>query len=277
MKTPYLVAVVAFAAAWKFPAPAQGEEVVVFQSRAGARTSLLELYTSEGCSSCPPAEAWLSRLKANPRLWTEWVPVAFHVDYWDHLGWRDRFASGAFTARQREYGARWGGETIYTPEFVLDGREWRGLGEPPTADRGGSDPGALAATVRGHGPGRTVTVSFAPAAQPKVVREASVTLLGFDLRSAVRGGENRGRALSHDFVALGGEKKALSVVASGGASGRQEATIRLPDPPPEVGSRLAVAVWVSEAGKPGAEQAVGGWLTAPAVTTTGVAANPAGR
>ena len=55
--------------------------------------SLVELYTSEGCSSCPPAEAWLSRLKEEPGLWKNFVPIAFHVDYWDRLGWRDRFSS----------------------------------------------------------------------------------------------------------------------------------------------------------------------------------------
>lgn len=62
------------------------------------QTSLLELYTSEGCSSCPPAEAWISGLKEGRRLWKDLVPVAFHVDYWDHLGWNDPFASKAYTA-----------------------------------------------------------------------------------------------------------------------------------------------------------------------------------
>ena len=55
------------------------------------RTTLIELYTSEGCSSCPPADRWLSRLKDDPRLWKQIVPLAFHVDYWNYLGWRDRF------------------------------------------------------------------------------------------------------------------------------------------------------------------------------------------
>src|SRR5512147_1267933 len=57
-----------------------------------ARASLLELYTSEGCANCPPAESWLSHLAQSGQLWTDVVPVAFHVDYWDHLGWRDIFA-----------------------------------------------------------------------------------------------------------------------------------------------------------------------------------------
>ena len=62
---------------------------LVFKS-APTQTALLELFTSEGCSSCPPAERWLTSLKESARLWKEFVPVAFHVDYWDHLGWRDR-------------------------------------------------------------------------------------------------------------------------------------------------------------------------------------------
>src|SRR3954470_548589 len=87
------------------------------------RTHLLELFTSEGCSSCPPAEAWLSKLKTEPQLWRDFVPVAFHVDYWDHLGWRDPFAAKRWTARQSEYSARWKNNSVYTPGFVLDGRE----------------------------------------------------------------------------------------------------------------------------------------------------------
>ncbi len=76
---------------------------------------LLELFTSEGCSSCPPAEAWLSKLKDDPRLWRDFVPLAFHVDYWDGLGWRDPFASKVWTARQYQYSARWKSSTVYTP------------------------------------------------------------------------------------------------------------------------------------------------------------------
>src|SRR5947207_14709116 len=67
------------------------------------RVHLIELFTSQGCSSCPPAEAWLSKLKTEPRLWKDFVPLAFHVDYWDRLGWRDPFASKEWTARRYQY------------------------------------------------------------------------------------------------------------------------------------------------------------------------------
>lgn len=86
------------------------------------RVSLIELYISEGCSSCPPVEKWLSGLWNDPHLWRSVVPVAFHVDYWDRLGWKDRFAQPSFTAQQ--YGRATAG-TVHTPAFVVDGREWR--------------------------------------------------------------------------------------------------------------------------------------------------------
>jgi hypothetical protein len=84
-----------------------------------ARNSLLELYTSEGCSSCPPADRWLSQLPPNSGV----VPLAFHVDYWDRLGWRDPFGQAAFSQRQRarNSGLGW----VYTPQVMLDGRDHR--------------------------------------------------------------------------------------------------------------------------------------------------------
>src|SRR5438128_265914 len=97
---------------------------VVFES-GPKKVQLLELFTSEGCSSCPPAEAWLARLVNHSRLWHEFVPVAFHVDYWNRLGWKDPFASAEWTKRQQTYAASWKAESVYTPAFVLNGREWR--------------------------------------------------------------------------------------------------------------------------------------------------------
>src|SRR5690242_10629700 len=82
------------------------------------QTALIELFTSEGCSSCPPAEAWMSSLKDNPGLWKNFVPLAFHVDYWDRLGWRDRFASRQWTERELHYASLWKSESVYTPCLV---------------------------------------------------------------------------------------------------------------------------------------------------------------
>src|SRR3979411_423943 len=116
---------------------------VVFESKP-ARTHLIELFTSQGCSSCLPAEEWMSGLKNQPRLWQDIVPVAFHVDYWDHLGWRDPFASKTWTERQADYSVRWKGDSVYTPAFALDGKEWHYGKLPATATE---TPGVLRISV----------------------------------------------------------------------------------------------------------------------------------
>src|SRR5260221_394991 len=157
------------------------------------RTHLLELYTSEGCSSCPPAEAWLGGLRDPPGLWRDFVPVAFHVVYWDHLGWRDRFASKEYTARQYAYSGAWGSDTVYTPGFVLDGAEWRRSGNPPAAAAGKA--GLLAVECADDGACR---VKFAASGD----YEVHVALLGGGIVSGVKAGENEGRTLHHEFVAI---------------------------------------------------------------------------
>lgn len=82
------------------------------------RPPVLELYTSEGCSSCPAAEALVGQLLRDPDL----LPLAFHVDYWDSQGWRDRFSLSAATQRQHEWGRHFGAANIYTPQMIIDGR-----------------------------------------------------------------------------------------------------------------------------------------------------------
>src|SRR5438552_1711274 len=173
---------------------AQGGEVV-FESKP-TRTHLIELFTSEGCSSCPSAEAWLSNLKNEPRLWQDFVPMAFHVDYWDHLGWRDPFASKTWTERQADYSARWKSESVYTPAFVLDGVAWRNAAVPPAA---AETPGVLKITINGE----RITAAFKPASNAGRHYEIHVARLGFTLRADVTAGENNGRKLVHDFVVLG--------------------------------------------------------------------------
>jgi len=91
--------------------------------------AVVELYTSEGCSSCPPADRWLSKLATAPREELDIRALSFHVDYWDYLGWKDRFSSADFTRRQRELGANNLQRTIYTPEFFVNGEETRGSGK----------------------------------------------------------------------------------------------------------------------------------------------------
>src|SRR5438552_14485596 len=161
-----------------------------------SRTHLLELFTYEGYSSCPPAEAWLGRLKSDDRLWQDFVPIAFHVDYWDRLGWKDRFAQPEWTQRQRAYANQWGSPSVYTPGFVLDGRDWQswsGKLSFPTRENAG----LLTASVNGN----LATMTF-QAAGKFAGGSAHVAWLGFNLSSKVDAGENAGRSLRHDFVVL---------------------------------------------------------------------------
>lgn len=223
---------------------AQGGDVV-FESKP-ARTHLLELFTSEGCSSCLPAEAWLSNLKNEPRLWQDFVPIAFHVDYWDHLGWRDPFASKTWTERQADYSARWKIETVYTPAFVLDGVAWRNAALPPAATE---TPGVLKITINGE----RVTAAFKPATSAGRHYQIHLARLGFALGADVTAGENSGRKLVHDFVVLG-------LTNEGMKSGVKE--LRLPaESSTQAGdSRGAIVAWVTQAGQIEPIQAVGGWL-----------------
>src|SRR5262245_11683203 len=173
---------------------------IEFQSVATA-TPLLELYTSEGCSSCPPAEAWLSRIKENPKLWKDFVPVAFHVDYWDYLGWADPLGAADYSERQRAYAAAWKSRSVYTPGFVLDGQEWRGhLSPDKPPDSSHRTPGTL---ILSSDDGKSWLLRFEPVSRslygPVVFY---VALLGFELSTDVKAGENRGRTLQHDFVVL---------------------------------------------------------------------------
>jgi hypothetical protein len=154
---------------------------------------VVELYTSEGCNSCPPADRWVSKLKADPAV----VALAFHVDYWDRLGWKDRFASAAFTARQAGQQASNGARFSYTPQVVVDGRDrtdWSRATVPALAR-----PAAAVDVALAHQGDRFVaTVTPATGAPQRLAAYWAVTEQGHV--TAVRAGENEGVTLHHDFV-----------------------------------------------------------------------------
>jgi hypothetical protein len=172
----------------------------------GAQTvALLELYTSEGCSSCPPADRALSRLRHDERFAAaSLAALALHVDYWDSLGWVDRFAQPAFAARQR----RLGGASIYTPQFFLQGRPYRWNGDPGRlADdlRKVRDaaPAARLSLRLGAVAADRLPVAVAVAVDAARRREGLALYLAVyedGLTSRVSAGENGGSVLGHDRV-----------------------------------------------------------------------------
>lgn len=216
------------------------------------QTTLLELFTSEGCNSCPPAEAWLSSLAQSQKLWTEFVPVAFHVDYWDYLGWKDGFALPQFSERQRIYVAAWRQPTMYTPAFVVNGREAGSIGHAQLLERPRATPGLLRVEPNGQ---NGWVVRFTPAAHATGPYQAQVALLDCGLRVKVTRGENAGRELPHDFVV-----RLWQTVAMREVDGTALAEITLPTTPLETRSRRGLAVWVTRDSELTPLQATGGWL-----------------
>jgi len=161
-------------------------------ARSGASVApVVELYTSEGCSSCPSADRWLSTLTTKPDI----VALAFHVDYWDRLGWKDRFASPAHTRRQFEQLPHNGARFAYTPQIVIDGRDQQGGPRLKLGDRAAA-PVTIELTRQGD---RVQASVFAgPQAPARLAAYWAVTESRH--RSTVKAGENQGATLEHDFV-----------------------------------------------------------------------------
>ena len=152
-------------------------------------TPVVELYTSEGCSSCPPADKWVSTLKGSGV-----VVQAFHVGYWDYIGWIDRFAAPAYTQRQRDIAARNNLRGIYTPQAVLDGKDWPRWGRKPES----SEPATVVIALKELGTNQFEASVTPGASTSNWSAYWSVTEHGHNSR--VLSGENKGEFLKHDFV-----------------------------------------------------------------------------
>jgi hypothetical protein len=172
------------------------------------RVALVELYSSEGCNSCPPADHWLGQWKDSGAA-QGIVPLALHVDYWNSLGWTDRFSQHRFTERQQTLTDLAGGHTIYTPEVFVSGRELRGWSQPAsfderiqkvTAEPAQADVALeLAPPAQGtHGFG--VDARFTAKGVIHDPLNAYVAVYENALISQVRAGENNGATLHHERV-----------------------------------------------------------------------------
>lgn len=164
---------------------------------------LIELYTSEGCDSCPPADRWLTKHFPLDRTDGS-IALAFHVDYWDRLGWKDRFATSAYTARQYQAMRANRSTFVYTPQVLLQGRDYAWRGASPdqaiatAATRAPKASMRMAAKVAGDALEADVDVTLDAPFKPSLV--LSLAYADSGLTSDVKAGENRGVQLHHDHV-----------------------------------------------------------------------------
>jgi hypothetical protein len=165
------------------------------------QTALIELYTSEGCSSCPPAENWVGKLRNDPQLWKKYIPVAFHVDYWNYLGWTDKFSSPENTKRQRSYARQWNNQNIYTPELVFNGMEWQNWNGSKVPEATVNNAGILKAELQTDG---EILISYKTGKNKSW--QANIALLGLDVHSDIKAGENQGLSINHQFTVLRHQK-----------------------------------------------------------------------
>jgi hypothetical protein len=178
----------------------------VLKSIPGA--NIIELYTSEGCSSCPPADRWLNKLIERDDLWHHVIPIKFHVDYWNYIGHRDPFSSKESTRRQRAYGNLWRAPHIYTPEFVLNNQEWRSWFRKVPTKKRRSGNGNLELK---RNDSRTINFSFS-----SNDNYGSYSILVVEQRNniehKIKRGENAGKVLKHHFSVVSQDRIRLNKV-----------------------------------------------------------------
>ena len=169
-----------------------------------ATVPLLELYTSEGCSSCPPADKWLSAQKNDP---TQFIPLAFHVDYWDYIGWKDKFSKAEYSDRQRKIASFNSAGFVYTPQFVMNGRDFKGwdnsrLKEQVQSSQKIASRANLSLNSSATANGEILLKVTAEAVKPSDAKNVDIFVAIYEnkLSSIVKAGENNGRELKHDYV-----------------------------------------------------------------------------
>ena len=204
MKRAISAALIAAISALQSAPPAQAGQC---SAASGDRTAVLvELYTSEGCDSCPPADRWLSSLQSGytPQ---QVVPLSLHVDYWNYLGWNDPYAKREFATRQRRLQELKRARVVYTPQVIVQGddfRRWSGPEFAASVKRINAMPARARLEITLESAGvRAFDVTLAAwLLDPVPLRDTVAYLAAFENRlvSEVRTGENRGHTLRHDFV-----------------------------------------------------------------------------
>ncbi len=224
---------------------------------------LVELFTSQGCSSCPPADRLLSRLGSDARWRGRVVPLAFHVDYWNTLGWADTFSRPEWSRRQEEYAAAVGSRRIYTPQAVIDGgEECVGSEEDEVLsriERAAARPaGRVTIAVRRDGAGFRVDLDLSPPRDFHRPLQVMLAVYESGLLTDVRRGENAGRRAADDFVVRRLEKIADLAAGAGG-----QATAAVALDPAWRAERVGVAAFLQDPASRAVLGVASAALTAP--------------
>ncbi len=223
---------------------------VVAESGFG-HVQMIELFSSESCSSCPPADVWIAKFETHPELFKKFVPVVFHVDYWNYLNWKDELSSDRMTRRQQNLAQSWPRPSVYTPAVVVDGKELKNW----------SSSSLLFQTKAKSFVNLIVNEEKAQTYKVKVVFEKNFLItknytlriaeLGMGFQSNVTSGENKGRRLMHNFVVLDWQNKEIS----------QNSVSQFEFKPSSLKTKKrAVVAWIEEADLPAPIQATGGFL-----------------
>lgn len=242
---PYIIILLTLFFAGSLHAAESSQELVSSE----APPVLLELYSSQGCSSCPPAQEWVNQLKQSDGLWKDVIPMVFHVDYWDYLGWRDPYASRAHSQRQRSHYQAGNVNSVYTPGFVVNGKEWTGWfsGKTlPTNKHQKVTKAILKASLTSQG----ITAEYEDLQGNALeAPNINIALLGFNSKTKVTRGENARRRLDEDFIVLSNQSFAYET--------------NNVYPWPDInydGEQQAVVVWLSDYSSLQPIHAVGNYL-----------------
>lgn len=195
--------------------------------------TIIELYTSEGCSSCPPADSFLSQLAIKHDPFESVIPLAYHVDYWNYIGWEDRFSRAEYSNRQRRHVQEGNTSQVYTPGFVVNNKEWRawfrGAREIP---RNEGIAGQLSARLTDG----FLDANYSGHPEIKGPYLLNVAYLGMGISTQVKAGENKDRKLKHDYVVL----DSFSLISQS-----NQWQIKLDKPPEKGQQKTGIAIWVS--------------------------------
>lgn len=240
-------------------AKAESDNETVWVKRSAEHpVTFLELYSSQGCYSCPPAERWINTFVDDSRLWNTLIPINFHVDYWDYIGWKDPFSFAEFSSRQRLYRQKGHTSNVATPGFVVNGQGWNGwfrqrsLPVQTTAFVGELQASFSKGEVEDH----LLTVEFDGGASLSRVN-VHAAVLGFGVATPIPKGENAGKTLEHDFVVVGYRRGPMGLSSGSGWS----KSLAWPDIVEQPMKRQGLVVWVTAENDPKPLQVLGGWLS----------------